>query len=59
MKIIVKSKSVTFRRKVYAPGDEIDLPDKIAKNLIDAGVCETPNSKKEVKNVSKKMSNSR
>ena len=45
MKLIVKSQSVTFRRKIYAPGDEVDLPDKIAKNLVGTGVCETPGKK--------------
>lgn len=75
MKLIVKSQSVTFRRKIYAPGDEVDLPDQIAKNLIAVGICETPKKqhqrsevgpsyvtadiKKEKKDVNKKMSNSR
>ena len=69
MKVIVKeSQSVTFRRKDYAPGDEVDLPDKIAKHLIGTGVCETPlkkgkegtgTLKEEKKDANKKMSNSR
>ncbi|MBW2559970.1 MAG: hypothetical protein JRE40_03830 [Deltaproteobacteria bacterium] len=42
MKIIVKSKAVTFRRKVYAPGGEIDVPDTIGKNLIKSDACEVP-----------------
>lgn len=48
MKVIVKDKAVTFRRKVYASGDEVDLPDKIAKHLVAAGVCKAPIKKKSV-----------
>ena len=74
MKVIVKeSQSVTFRRKIYEPGDEVDLPDKIAKHLIDTDVCAEPGksvanrqstinnqqSKGEKKDANKKMSNSR
>jgi len=40
MKVIVKSKTVTFRRKDYAPGDKIDVPDQVGRNLLAAGVCE-------------------
>ena len=47
MEVIVKeSQSVTFRRKIYEPGDEVDLPDKIAKHLIDTGVCEAVSEEK-------------
>ena len=46
MKLIVKSKSVTFRRKEYATGDPIDVPDNIGRNLIKSGACEVPEKQK-------------
>ncbi|MDA3832602.1 MAG: hypothetical protein PF495_04320 [Spirochaetales bacterium] len=42
MKVIIGESPVTFRRKTYAPGDKVDLPNQIARNLIDKGACEIP-----------------
>ena len=42
MKIIVTTTGcVDYEKKLYFKGDEIDLPDKTAKHLLDKGVCET------------------
>lgn len=41
MKVKVKdSHSVDYNKKIYMPGDEIDLPDKSAQRLIDKDVVE-------------------
>ena len=54
MKVIVKSKPVTFRRNEYTIGDEIDVPDPIGKNLIKSGACELPGQAKKAKTETRK-----
>ena len=41
MKVIVTTTGcVDYKKKLYFKGDEIELPDKAAKHLLDKGVCE-------------------
>lgn len=42
MKVIVTTTGcVDYKGKLYFQGDEMDVPDKIAKHLLDKGACET------------------
>lgn len=41
MKVTVKGTGcVDYQEKLYFAGDEIDLPDKDAKHLLEKGICE-------------------